>query len=388
MVEIRVSQDGDANNFGWAAGTFQREGYNPSDAGAMDTLMQAGWCEVGDLKYDDERGGMTPADLYKDDVLVFRNSRGTIEKAARYEGENAFSYADMNGIVHRESRAEFATSHADALKCGATIMRETNTHRHRMLAESVRPLVTELRGMDSSSRRMSSWPPKLSRAVADCVFNQFGLYANAHLDKTNPPRDNILFPKEKFMEQFQDDVKKLHAEDRLTPQEVEKYADEIYAASKVQRRLAWVRARVQDLRTEYGSKKILTENGEQRKPSPDEVSAMVNSDDRYLGYLRRAEVANCQETSAVLSACLRKIADGTVNVEVVGQKEQNGVDHVYVAIGRAPRTDIRNPQTWNRDVIVVDGWKGWIGSIGDMFPPPPSPSADLTLSSDAAGLIA
>ena len=114
----------------------------------------------------------------------------------------------------------------------------------------------------------------------------------------------------------------------------------------------------------------------------------MNSDDRYLGYLRHAEVANCQETSAVLSACLRKIADGTVNVEVVGQKEQNGVDHVYVAIGRAPRTDIRNPQTWNRDVIVVDGWKGWIGSIGDMFPPPPSPSADLTLSSDAAGLIA
>ena len=231
-VEIRVSQDGDVNNFGWAAGTFQREGYNPSDADAMDTLMQAGWCEVGDLKYDDERGGMTPADLYKDDVLVFRNSRGPTERIARYEGENAFSYADMNGIVHRESRAEFATSHADALKCGATIMRETNTHRHRMLAESVRPLVTELRGMDSSSRRMSSWSPKLSRAVADCVFNQFGLYANAHLDKTNPPRDNILFPKEKFMEQFQDDVKKLHAEDRLTPQEVEKYADEIYAHRK------------------------------------------------------------------------------------------------------------------------------------------------------------
>ena len=371
MVEIEVSRDESASGFGWAAGTFLRGGYNPADAASMDTLMQAGRRDVGSFN-----GDMARADLRTGDVLVFRNSHGNIERVACYEGKGVFSYVGADGIPRFETHADFSISHADALKHGATIMRETNPYRHRALAESVRPLVDELHGMDSSSRRMSSWPAKLSHAVEGCVFDHFGNYsAHAHYDKTTPPSGDILLPKEEFMAQLRKDVANMNDEDRPHLEDVEKHADEIYATSKVQRRLSWTRARLDELRKEYGKDKTLP---------PREISARVNSDARYLDYVRRGGVANCQEASAVLSARLREIA-GDVGVEVISQKVQDGVDHVYVAIGRDSGTDIRDPWNWNSDAVVVDGWRGWTGSVGEMFPPSRTVS---TLSSDAPGLRA
>ena len=371
MVKIEVSRDEHASNFGWAAGTFLRGGYNPADAAAMDTLMQAGRRDVGNFN-----GDMDRADLRTGDVLVFRDSHGNVERAACYEGKGVFSHAGVDGIPHFETRADFAASHADALKHGATIMRETNPYRHRALAESVRPLVDELHGMDSSSRRMSSWPPKLTHAVEGCVFDHFGNYsAHAHYDKTTPPGDDILLPKEEFMAQLRKDVANMNDEERPDLEDVEKHADEIYATSKVQRRLSWTRSRFDELRKEYAKDETLP---------PREINARVNSDARYLDYVRRGGVANCQEASAVLSSRLRE-AGGDVGVEVISQKVQDGTDHVYVAIGRDAGTDIRTPWNWNSDVVIVDGWYGRIGSVGEMFPPSSTVS---TLSSDAPGLRA
>ena len=134
MVEIEASQDECPNSFGWAANTFMRRGYNPADGAAMDAIMQAGWREVGRLEYDDEYEDdamyvdMTPKDLCKEDVVIFRSPDGTTESAARYEGNDFFSYVGKDGTCYFENRANFIASHLSALKCGATIMRETNGH--------------------------------------------------------------------------------------------------------------------------------------------------------------------------------------------------------------------------------------------------------------------
>ena len=249
-------------------------------------------------------------------------------------------------------------------------------YRHRALAESVRPLVNELHGMDSSSRRMSSWPPKLTHAVEGCVFDHFGNYsAHAHYDKTTPPGDDILLPKEEFMARLRKDVADMNDEERPGLEDIEKHADEIYATSKVQRLLSWTRSRIDELRKEYGKDETLP---------PREINARVNSDARYLDYVRRGGVANCQEASAVLSARLREAGDD-VGVEVISQKVQDGTDHVYVAIGRDAGTDIRAPWDWNSDVVIVDGWHGRIGSVGEMFP---LSSTSLTLSSETPSLRA
>ena len=177
------------------------------------------------------------------------------------------------------------------------------------------------------------------------------------------------------MVQLRKDVENMNNEERPSLEDIEKHADEIYATSKVQRRLSWTRSRLDELRKEYGKDETLP---------PREINVRVNSDARYLDYVRRGGVANCQEASAVLSTRLREIA-GDVGVDVISQKVQDGTDHVYVAIGRDAGTDIRNPWSWNSDVVIVDGWRGWIGSAEEMFPPS---SAVSTLSSDAPSLRA
>ena len=177
------------------------------------------------------------------------------------------------------------------------------------------------------------------------------------------------------MAQLRKDVANMNDEERPNLEDVEKHADEIYATSKVQRRLSWTRSRFDELRKEYGKDETLP---------PREINARVNSDARYLDYVRRGGVANCQEASAILSARLRE-AVGDVNVEVISQKVQDGTDHVYVAIGRDTGTDIHDPWNWNSDVVIVDGWHGRIGSVGEVFP---LSSTTSTLSSDAPGLRA
>ena len=95
---------------------------------------------------------------------------------------------------------------------------------------------------------------------------------------------------------------------------------------KMQRHLSWTRSHPNESRKEYGKDETLP---------PRETNARVNSDARYLDYVRRGGVANCQEARAVLSYRLREVG-GDVGVEVISQKVQGWL----VRADRLSRRDV------------------------------------------------
>ena len=355
-IAVRDNPSGEdkPTSFGWAAGTFLRGGYNPADAASMDSLLQAGWREVGTLSGDETsqalmRGG---------DVLVFRNSEGAIESVACYEGQGFFSYVkDGESAPRFEAQEDFLHSHSDAIeRGGVSIMREVNPYRHRVLAETARPLLQELHGMESSSRIMEDWPPKLRLAVEGLVFDRMGKYqTNVSHDISKPPDAKGLLPKAAFLAQLHKDVA-LFGDLDLPAETIDKYGDDIREATAQHRRRFWVYARMRDIGLEHLGNKV----------SEKDLSAKAWSDPRALEFVRRAGVANCQETSALLCHRLREVA-GNIPVEVIGQKEQDGTDHIYVAIGRDAHRDVRKPWKWNADTLLVDGWRGYIRPVGEVF---------------------
>lgn len=67
---------------------------------------------------------------------------------------------------------------------------------------------------------------------------------------------------------------------------------------------------------------------------------------------------NCGEQSAIAFVYLRR--QKTFPLDWM---EVNNYQHAFVIIGRAARSDTRNPSTWGDDAVICDPWRDVVASV-------------------------
>ena len=74
--------------------------------------------------------------------------------------------------------------------------------------------------------------------------------------------------------------------------------------------------------------------------------------------------ANCSEIAHCIGGLIAE-TDPEVNIEVL--EINPAVDHTFTVVGRDPKTDIRNPLSWNKEALIVDGWLGFTAPAQEYY---------------------